>query len=668
MKHTQTFSYILMSIILTIGLTSCGGGGGDSAVTSFTVSTSAGAGGSISPASATVNQGSTTSFSVTPDSNYIISSVTGCSGSLSGSTYTTAAITANCTVTASFILAATATLDFDIKIFRFSWADVSGATHYKLMENPDGITGFSQVGSDILPGIQTYDHVVPLYSRINASYILQTCNLAGCVDGTTINISGSLAEAIGYAKASNTEVNDHFGQAVSLSDDGSTLAVGAMLEDSSTIGVGTTPNDDGTADRSGAVYVFIRSGSSWSQQAYIKASNTGFNDQFGYAVSLSGDGNTLAVGANFEDSNETGIINGPGTGTGTDNSAGNSGAVYVFSRSGFNWSQQAYIKASNAGLGDFFGATVSLSTDGDTLAVGAKDEDSTATQSGAAYVFSRSGAIWSEQAFLKASNIGGGDFFGTAVSLSGDGNTLAVSATNEDSNTTGLNSMPNDDGNADDSGAVYVFSRSVTTWSQQAYVKASNTGGLDHFGSAVGLNSDGNTLAVGAKDEDSNTTGLNSTPNDDGSADDSGAVYVFSRSGVSWNQQAYVKASNTDAGDEFGAAVSLSNDGNTLGVGANDESSSVTGLSGDQTDNTAGNAGAVYMLTRSGTSWNQHAYVKASNTEAFDDFGFSVGLSGDGNTLAVGAHFEDSDATGIIDAGSVVDNNNALSSGAVYLY
>ena len=185
-----------------------------------------------------------------------------------------------------------------------------------------------------------------------------------CFDALNVNCD-QFAEA--YLKASNTGWTDLFGHSVSLSGD--TLAVGASQERSSATGVNGSQSDN-SARNSGAVYIFTRSGRTWSQQAYLKASNTGADDIFGHSVSLSGD--TLAVGAIFEDSSATGV-----NGSQSDNSEGASGAVYVFTRNGTTWSQQAYLKASNTGAGDWFGYSVSLS--GDTLAVGAVGEDSSAT-------------------------------------------------------------------------------------------------------------------------------------------------------------------------------------------------------------------------------------------------------------------------------------------------
>ncbi len=157
-------------------------------------------------------------------------------------------------------------------------------------------------------------------------------------------------------------------------------------------------------------------------------------------------------------------------------------------------------------------------------------------------------------------------------------------------------------------------------------------------------------------------TGINGDQGDN-NADLSGAVYVFTRDGAGvWSQQAYVKASNTDAGDRFGWSVALSD--NTLAVGAHEEDSAATGINGDQGDNAALFAGAVYVFTRDSAGvWSQQAYVKASNTEAGDIFGDQVALSGD--TLAVGASFEASAATGIDGDQS---DNNADRSGAVYAF
>lgn len=477
------------------------------------------------------------------------------------------------------------------------------------------------------------------------------------------------APNLGYLKASNTDAGDWFGGDIAYSADRGTLVVSAQAERSNATGINGNQTDD-SAQGAGAVYVYDWFGTSGALEAYIKASNTAAQDQFGSSIALSADGNTLAVGATGEDSNATGI-----NGLQSNNSLISSGAVYLFVRNGSTWTQQAYIKASNTGDGDIFGYSVSLSADGNTLVVGAPGEDSNATgvngnqtdntvsSSGATYVFTRAGSTWTQQAYIKASNPDPGDDFGNTVTLSGDGNTLAVAAPLENGNATGINGNEADN-SAGESGAVYVFKRNGSMWSQEAYVKASNTAMSDIFGYSMALSFDGNTLTVGAPAEDSNATGIDGNEMDNSSAN-AGAVYVFSRNGTTWSQAAYVKASNTGSGDGFGVSVSLSADGTVMAIGAKDESSNATGVNGNQTNDLASNAGAVYMFVRVGGMWKQQAYIKALNTDALDNFGGSVALSADGKGLAVGALNEDSNATGA--NGNPLDNS-AASAGAVYTF
>ena len=388
----------------------------------------------------------------------------------------------------------------------------------------------------------------------------------------------------------------------------------------------------------------------------------------------------MAVAAPYEASAATGI-----DGDQNDDSIPQAGAVYVFSRSGETWVQQAYIKASNTGEagvgdelgdGDQFGFGLALSADGNTLAVGAISEDSAGTgigadqsdnsalSAGAVYIYSRTGATWEQQAYIKTSNAGGGDLFGYSVALSADGNVLAATAYDEDGSLAGTNEFQDDE--VFGTGALYIFLRNGNTWTQQAYLKPSNSERNDAFGVAVVISADGNTVAGTALDEDGMTTGVNSTPQPDMEINlSTGAVYLYTRDGDGWSEQAYIKASNTGANDTFGARLALSGDGGTLAVGAQLEDSAGQGIDAVQDDDSAQEAGAVYLFTREGPSWTQSAYVKGSNTEAFDEFGSSLALNGDGTLMAVGARGEDSGATGI---GAEQDDNSAFESGAVYVF
>lgn len=549
------------------------------------------------------------------------------------------------------------TLSFSpIKQFDFSWTPALGATYYQLLEKHAEDIVYQPVGAQTVATSTSL--TVPLHKRAGTSYIVQACNDAGCTDSAVVDVMGTMVEAIGYFKASNTDTEDMFGFSVALSGDGNTLAVGAPEVDISV----------------GAVYLFVYdSQDGWSQQAVVTASNAWPDYQFGQTVALSNDGNTMVVGSPFDSSLAAGV-----NGDQWDQSGFRVGAAYVFVRDNEGtWSQQAYLKPSNPGDDHRFGIALALSGDANTLAIGSTGErsnatgiggnqaDNSAVGSGAVYLFVRDNQdAWSQQAYIKASNTNPNDWFGTSIALSGNGDSLTVGASGEDSTATGIDgNQANNSGQ--DVGAVYVFVRNnQDAWSQQAYVKASNSGG--YFGSGVALSDNGNVMAVGAQGERSNATGINGNQLDQ-SLPGAGAVYVFMRDGQGvWSQDAYVKASNTGLTDEFGRHVSLSADGITLAVASRLEASNATGINGDQTDNSLNTSGAAYVFVRNAQlEWMQSAYVKASNTGFGDEFGVGLALSGDGSSLAVGAQGESSTATGI---GGDASDDSAPYSGAVYLY
>jgi hypothetical protein len=415
-----------------------------------------------------------------------------------------------------------------------------------------------------------------------------------------------------FLKAHNAGAGDTFGRRAAIAGD--TLIVGAPFErGSATIVNG--PDDD-LALLAGAAYVFQRDPGTgdWLQQAYLKASNAEENDQFGTDVAI--DGDTVVVGAPLED--ELGE---------------NVGAAYVFVRDGETWTEQAilrrpdgepfyFIQVPNevAISGDtivvsaFFydvvyvferdpvsgvwsaGTTISdpnpqtvdrfgygLAIDGDTILIGAITADNLA---GAAYVYVRDGNGWTQQAYLQGANTEDGDRFGSSVAISGD--TLAVGAFMEDSNATGVGGDQGDNG-AVDSGAVYVFTREAGVWSQQAYVKATNTGANDRFGGRVSLS--GDRLAVAAHFED----GTAEDEGDDPAHVNSGAVYVYTRAGTVWSPVTRLKASNHGGEDQFGYGLGLS--ASTLVAGALFESSDPAF---GEDNNLLLNSGAAYVFDLSG--------------------------------------------------------------------
>ena len=468
------------------------------------------------------------------------------------------------------------------------------------------------------------------------------------------------------AAVGSTQAVDLFGDAVAVSGD--TAVVGAWYEDSSSTGVNSTPNEG--APDAGAAYVYVRSGGVWTQQAYLKPAAVGATqegDNFGFSVAISGD--TIAIGAWHEDGSATGVNGAP------DEGAGNSGAVYVFTRSAGVWTQQAYLKPAAVGttqINDQFGFSVAIS--GDTLVVGANSEDGDATgvngtpndnssSCGAAYVFTRSAGVWTQQAYLKPAAVGTtqfGDNFGSAVSV--DGDTVAVGAFFEDGSGTGANSAANE--SATDAGAVYIFTRAAGIWSQQAYLKPASMGTTqagDRFGASVSVS--GDTVIVGAPREDGSATGVNGLP--DENADESGAAYVFTRSAGVWTQQAYLKPATvgtTQATDRFGTSVAVS--GDAAMVGAYQEDSNTTGI--DSTANeSALDSGAACSFKRSAGAWSQSAYLKPAavgTSQQFDTFGIKVAL--DGGTALVGASGESSSTLGV----NTTPNEGSVASGAAYVF
>jgi predicted amidohydrolase len=379
--------------------------------------------------------------------------------------------------------------------------------------------------------------------------------------------------------ASDLDTNDFFGFSASLSSDGNTAIVGAPQED-------TSPNTD-----NGAAYVFTRSGSVWTQQQKLLASDAASDDLFGVSVALSLDGNTAIVGAQGESTS-------PYT---------SNGAAYVFTRSGSTWTEQQKLVGSGSVNQSRFGVSVSLSSDGNTAIVGAYTESTSPfLLNGAAYVFTRSGSTWTEQQKLTASDIEDTAQFGVSVSISANGNTAIIGANLEDTSPN-LNN-----------GAAYVFTRSGSTWTEQQKLLASDAASNDQFGFSVSLSSDGNTAIVGSPQEDTSPK------------TDNGAAYVFTRSGSTWTEQQKLLATDIGSGDFFGRSVAISPDGNTVIVGATQQDTPPTT-----------NNGAAYIFTRSGVTWSQQQKLLASDAANDDAAGRSVALSADGNTAVVGASIED---------------------------
>ncbi len=354
------------------------------------------------------------------------------------------------------------------------------------------------------------------------------------------------------------------GWSVALSADGNTAIVGGRLDNSF----------------AGAAWVFTRAGQVWTQQGskLFGTGGVGTAEQ-GWSVALSADGNTAVVGG-FNDNSQR-------------------GAVWVFTRSGGAWSQQGGKLVGTGAVGSAQqGWSVAVSGDGNTVIVGGYTDNSNV---GAAWVYTRSGGVWSQQGSkLVGSGASGAAYQGQSVALSADGNTAIIGGYQD----------------AGAPGAAWIFTRSGGVWSQQG-PKLVGTGlvGVSYQGVSVAISSDGNTAVVGGYQDNSAV----------------GAAWVFTRSGGVWSQQ----GSKLVGGDAVGAAlqgvsVAISGDGNTALLGGFHDNS---------------NVGAAWVFTRSGGVWSQQgSKLVGTNAVGASEQGTSVALSADGTTAIVGGPRDDSTA------------------------
>jgi hypothetical protein len=300
-----------------------------------------------------------------------------------------------------------------------------------------------------------------------------------------------------------------------------------------------------------------------NEVAKLLASDAAGMDVFGRSVAINGD--TAVVGA-FEKGRRF-------------------GAAYVFTRSGGVWNEQQKLTASDGTDGDAFG--ISVAVDGDTAVICATGDDDKGSSSGSAYVFTRSGGVWTEQAKLTASDGARDDVFGVSVSV--DGNTVLIGAYLDDDLGT-------------QSGSVYAYTRSGGVWNEQQKLTASGGGNYDGFGFSLAV--DGDTAVIGNRK-------LYGT----------GSAYVFTRSGGVWNEQQKLTASDGTDGDVFGISVAVDGDAAVIGAHLDD-------------DNGSG-SGSAYVFTRSGGVWTEQAKLTASDGAGAYLFGGSVAI--DENTVLIGA-------------------------------
>lgn len=451
--------------------------------------------------------------------------------------------------------------------------------------------------------------VLPLGETTVEISLLSDFNVASTYQ---LTIERSFAE-LAYIKAGNANAFDCFG--LNVSRDGDTIVVSAPLEDGAANTVNGNASDNSATD-SGAAYVFVRSGSNWTQQAYLKPTEIAAGDGFGGQVGISKD--MIVVGSVRSDT-PSGLASGR---------PARKGAAYTFERQNGNWSQRQQFSASDAVNGDLFGYSVVM--DAETIFVAAPLAGGVSAAVGAVYVFTKQNGQWTEVQILKPSTAAAGGMFGSSLWLYPG--VLFVGADQE----------------LGGAGALYVFARRGEAWVEQQRL-AGDPGRNDHnFGWAVAMN--GDRLAISA-----------SASNDPTSVSPAGSVYLYKRAGDQWVANGVMQAPVARSSDYFGSILCMTD--SALVIGASGDAGGARGIGGDPTRSDSSASGAVYIYPIVDSVSATPVYLKASNADSLDGFGYAMTCSE--GELVITAPFEASASSGI-DAKSASDNA-AVSSGAIYV-
>jgi hypothetical protein len=446
----------------------------------------------------------------------------------------------------------------------------------------DGTSNIAYMGGNLGVGVVSPAQTLEVAGTMRVSNVSDSSIVA---DMYAYQVTGSGWDAGVKLVASDAAAYDRFGGAVAISGDGNTAIVGAYFDD-------VTYTDQGSA------YIFTYSGGTWDAGVKLVHPTPAASDQFSYdnAVAISGDGNTVIVGAPYDDDGGT-----------------NSGSAYVFTRSGGTWNAGVRLVASDGAANDWFGNSVAIAEDGNTALVGAPRDGN---YTGSAYIFTHSGGTWNAGVKIVASDGAVFERFGYSVAISGDGNTAIAGAYGDDTG----------------QGSAYIFTYSDGTWDAGVKLVHPQPADNDYFGRGVAISGNGNTVIVGAPQDDTNA----------------GSAYIFTRSSGTWNAGVRLVASDGATQDYFGQSVAISSDGNIALVGAyNEDPGSVT------------NAGSAYIFTRSSGTWDTGVKIVASDPAANDWFGLNVAISLDGNTAIVGAHYDDDNITTDTGSAYIFKNSRA---------
>jgi type IV secretory pathway ATPase VirB11/archaellum biosynthesis ATPase len=363
---------------------------------------------------------------------------------------------------------------------------------------------------------------------------------------------------------------DSFGYSVAIDSTGDRVIIGAQNENT------------GAAD-AGSVYIYSRSGTVWTLEREINNPSPVSADYFGISVAIDATGDRVVIGAYRENTGAT-----------------DAGSAYIYSRSGTVWTLEREINNPSPVASDFFGFSVSINGTGDRVIIGAYQEDTGAVNAGSAYIYSRSGTTWTLEQEINNPSPVATDWFGTSVCINSTGDRVIIGA--DATNTGALNA-----------GSAYIYSRSGTVWTLEQAIHNPSPMADDYFGWAVSINSTGDRVIIGAYNEDTGAT-------------DAGSVYIYSRSGTVWTLEQEINNPSPMADDYFGDSVSINSTGDRVIIGADGE------------DTGASAAGSAYIYSRSGTTWTLEQEINNPSPREGASFSFSVAIDSTGDKVIIGAY------------------------------
>jgi hypothetical protein len=539
--------------------------------------------------------------------------------------------------------AAQAELKFNFKKFIFQWQGVPDATHYNIIEQVNG-ENYTSLAENLVSDTNIFSIAVSLIEKIDAKYIVQSCNALGCTDDVILH-SGNMVRAIGYIKTNENLALQYAGRSISINADGAVMAVGAPGSLYTTFS-GSTIKDEWIP---GAVYLYRKMDGVWQQEQKIQAPEPENNDGFGHSVSLSANGELLAIGSYKENSSSTGVN------SDANNNRHQAGAVYIFKNTNAIWEQNAYIKPSYTYQDQLFGKTTKLSADGSTLIVGAPGialefVDRSKNPIEAVYVFKREGNSWYQQERIFDSSVGINANFGDAIAINSDGTLLIVGAPYRD--------YPSaDDSIIRDTGIVFSYQLDEEgNWLKTHTFTTPSLIKDYEFGASLTLSGDGSRVAIGSFKFYANN----------------GAINIFDRAGSNWELNTSIKA-NSSLGDNpfilFSSDMAFNHDGTLLVVGTPAQRGLTEGVNRSPEQAVENiNTGAAYVYTFLNDSWDASAFLKSANIDYSGRFGSAISVSADGKTIAIGDADDDFPLVGFQSNLTETENEPVQASGAVHLF